>query len=248
MQQKKWQKAFPQTPESFHKKIEATLASLPDVKEKEKMRIKKRFAVPVVALVVVLALGTGLLATGPITKLLGSSSPADTLTQLPTEEQLQEDLNYVPKIPAEFSNGYTFDSATVGTSKGVDADDNVVDKHKDIRCDYQKGDDIVSLDISKWSSDIPEDNAVTETYNDIDLYYSSALYKYVPGDYVMTDQDKEDEKSGKYIFSFGTSEVSIQQVQSVVWVQDGITYDILAFDSSLTQDDFLAMAQEVIDQ
>ena len=44
------------------------------------------------------------------------------------------------------------------------------------------------------------------------VYTMEDTYKFVPPDYEMTEQDKEDEASGKYIFSYGTDEVKYQNV------------------------------------
>ncbi|MDO4542229.1 MAG: hypothetical protein Q4C00_05305 [Bacillota bacterium] len=160
------------------------------------MRIKKRLAVPVFALLAVLVLGTGLMATGTISSIVGWSSSKPTYTELPTKEQLEKDLSYVPIIPAEFSNGYAFQEATVGTAKGLDDNDNVIDKHKNIYCSYKNGTEEINLHMAKWSYTLKDDDPVVETYEDIELQYSNDLYKGFPGDYVLTEQDKADEASG----------------------------------------------------
>lgn len=249
MDQKQWKKAFPEPPQNFHRKVEATLASLPQEKEKNIMRMKKRFAISVVTLVAVVALGTGLMATGKISSIAGSSSSAPTYTDVPTASQLSEDLGFTPNIPESFENGYTFENGTIGTQSGLDEDGNTLDKHKKIDCLYKNGDDEVSLDVAKWNTPLEEDGTVVETCNGIDLIYSANTYKNVHDDYEMTEQDKADKASGKYVFSFGcTDEVEITDVQGLTWVQDGITYDLLASDSSLTQIDLITMAKEIINQ
>ena len=193
-----------------------------------------------------LALGTGLLATGTITSIVGHSSAKPTYTSLPSAETLQNDLEYTPNLPSEFSNGYTFETATVGTVQGEDENGNALDKHKNIGCLYKNGNEEINLYADKWNTPLEENSAVTETYQDIALYYTAYANKIVPGDYELTAQDKADEASGKYIFSFGSDEVEINQVQSVAWVQDGITYNLLGIDSNLAQGDLMAMAKEII--
>lgn len=244
MKEKKWQDAFPPTPEHFHKRVEATLEGLPRAKEKEKMRIKKRLLAPVIALVALLAIGTGLLATGNIHSITGSSSSLPDYKEVPTQQQLSEDLGYAPNIPAEFSNGYTFESAVIGDQEGQDEYGNAVDKHKFIQIKYTKDNANIYIYAEKWST--APSTPVTETYDGVDLYYTADMYKFVPPDYELTEQDKADEASGKYIFSYGTDEVEIQTNQSVSWEKDGISYGLLATDSDLTQDDLMAMAKEAL--
>lgn len=249
MDQKQWMKSFPEPPENFHRKVEATLASLPQEKEKNIMRMKKRFAISVVTLVAVVALGTGLMATGKISSIVGTSGSAPTYTEVPTALQLSEDLDYTPSIPDSFENGYTFENGTIGTQSGLDENGNTLDKHKNFDCLYKNGDDEVSLDVAKWNTSPEEDGTVVETYNGVDLIYSANTYKNVPDDYELTEQDKADQTSGKYVFSFGcTDQVEITKMQFLTWIQDGITYSLSANDSMLTQADFTAMAKEIINQ
>lgn len=251
MDQKQWKKAFPEPPQSFHRKVEATLASLPREKEKNIMRIKKRFTIPVIAFVAIVALGTGLLATGKISSMTGSSSSAPTYTQLPTAAALKEDLGFTPAIPQAFANGYVFENGTVGKESGLDENGNVLEKHKSLACLYKNGGAEIYLNTAKaWSvpHEKDEGGTVVETYNGIELIYSAHTYKFVPADYEMTAQDQADEASGKYIFGFGTDEIEIEEVQGLSWVQEGISYHLLAGDSPLIKADLVTMAKEIIDR
>ncbi len=248
MDQKQWKNAFPEPPQSFQRKVESTLASLPQEKEKNIMRIKKRFAIPVIALVAIVALGTGLLGTGKISSMIGSSNSLPTYTQLPTAAELSEDLDFTPTIPQAFENGYTFENGTIGTESGLDENGNTLDKHKRLDCLYKNGGEEINLTVAKkWSIPHEEDGAVVETYNGMELIYTANIYKFVPGDYEMTAQDKADEASGKYVFSFGTDEIEMEEVQGLTWIQNGLSYHLLASDSSLTQTDLVTMAKEIID-
>ena len=87
---------------------------------------------------------------------------------------------------------------------------------------------------------------VVDTYNGINLYYTSYANKCVPADYKLTEQDKQDEASGKYVFSYGTDKIKISQVQYLDWMQDGIHYSLLAVDSNLAMDELVKMSHQVI--
>jgi hypothetical protein len=195
------------------------------------------------------ALGTGLLGTGKISSMIGSSCASPTYTQLPTAAELSEDLDFSPTIPPAFENGYTFENGTIGKESGLDENGNVLEKHKSLDCLYKNGSDAISLNVAeKWSFPHEEDGTVVETYNGIELKYTVNTYKFVPGDYEMTAQDKADEASGKYVFSFGTDQIEIEEVQGLTWIQDDLSYLLMASDSSLTETDLVTMAKEVIDR
>ncbi len=41
--------------------------------------------------------------------------------------------------------------------------------------------------------------------------------------------------------------LKLKELQSVSWVQEGITYNIMGFETGMSQEDFVNMAKEVID-
>jgi len=84
-------------------------------------------------------------------------------------------------------------------------------------------------------------------YRGIDLSYVSSTNKVVPEDYKMTEQDKNDEASGKYIFSYGSDKVEISEFKHLSWTQDGISYMFTAMDSNVTQEQLVKMAHQMID-
>ncbi len=62
----------------------------------------------------------------------------------------------------------------------------------------------------------------------------------------MTEQDKKDKLSGKYVFSYGSSKEEIDQVKYLDWMQDGIYYSFLGINSDRSQDELVKMAEQVI--
>ena len=63
----------------------------------------------------------------------------------------------------------------------------------------------------------------------------------------MTQQDKKDKSSGKYVFSYGSDKEEISQVKYLNWMQAGINYSFLAIDSDISQDELVKMAEQTID-
>ena len=64
----------------------------------------------------------------------------------------------------------------------------------------------------------------------------------------MTEADKEAEAEGKLVFSYGASDVTISEVQSVTWKQDGIEYQLMQIDGKLSAEELTEMAGEAIDR
>ncbi|MDV9900884.1 DUF4367 domain-containing protein [Clostridioides difficile] len=67
----------------------------------------------------------------------------------------------------------------------------------------------------------------------------------------MTEQDKVDEKSGKYTFSVGpnneSGKVEVNEFKFLTWKQDGVYYSFTVQDSNLSMNELVKMVHEVID-
>ena len=87
---------------------------------------------------------------------------------------------------------------------------------------------------------------VVNTCNGIDLYYTSSVNKCVPADYKLTEQDKQDKLSGKYIFSYGSDKIEISQFKYLDWMQDGIHYSLSSMNSNISKAELVKMAPQVI--
>lgn len=253
MNTNKWEDAFSDTPKSFKDKVNATLNNLPDKKEKDEMnnvKLYKRGSIKkkiIVALVATMVLGTTVFAAGKISSIFSSSSIIPTYTTLPTAEQVNKDFKFTPKIVEKFDNGYTFEKGTTNNNEGRDESGNSVKKTKSLDFTYTKGKDKLSLTIENDMIGERSKNAkVIDTYSGIELYYNTDAYKFEPADYKLTEQDKQDKLSGKYIFSYGSDKEEITQVQYLDWIQDGIHYSFLAMGSPIEKDEIVKMARQVI--
>jgi hypothetical protein len=248
-----WNSAFPDMPESFKSKVNATLNSLPEKKENYEMKntklhvrrsIKKEIIITLVATMVI---GTAVFAAGKIHSIYLHSSSIPTYTVMPTAEQVKNDFKFNPKLVDKFDNGYTFADGYAVSNKGADKEDNSVKKTKSLDFTYAKGNDKLELSMENGMLDERSNKeTVVDTCNGIDLYYISYANKYVPADYKMTEQDKQDKLSGKYVFSYGTGKVEISHVQNLDWIQNGIHYTLLAMDSHLSKNELVEMAHQVI--
>ncbi|ANP68412.1 signal peptide protein [Clostridium tyrobutyricum] len=251
-----WNNVFLGTPKSFKNRVSATLSSLPDQKEGDKMEnkkiykngsFKKRF---IIALVATMMIGTTVLAAGKISSITSTShnSEMPTYTTIPTAEQLKKDFKFNPKLVNKFYNGYTFTNGCIVNNEGTDDKGNSVAKTKSLNFTYTKGNDKLDLYMeNEILGERSKKETVIGNYNSIDLYYHSYANKFVPADYKMTEQDKKDKLSGKYVFSYGSDKEKISQVKYLNWMQDGIYYSFLSIDSDISQEELVKMAEQIID-
>lgn len=167
---------------------------------------------------------------------------------VPDSQQLLKDTGIAPKVAETFSNGYRFDSGYISDNEDYDTQGNVVEAFKGLDFCYKNDQYRVELYVDGAMAGIQMQNAQNaDTYKGSELLYYSYANKLVPGDYEMTPQDREDEKSGKYVFSYGSNSIEVSQVQGLAWEYNGLNYELLAMDNPITKDELIQMAKEVID-
>ena len=212
---------------------------------KSNTRSKKKISV--IAAVAVLALGTtAFAASGIISSWYSSSSSDPEYRSLPTAQQVKKDIGYDAVLINEFENGYSFKDGSIVNNDLKDEDGNSVEKFKSVSFDYEKDGDKVIFSQDRFNSKTDIEGSVVKNVNGTDVYYYSYKNKFVPADYKMTDEDKKAEADGELVFSYGSDKVKIVQIQAVTWVKDGMQYQLMQMDGSLSQDDLVEMAEEVI--
>jgi hypothetical protein len=220
--------------------------------QKEDPVMKKRFtfkSAMIMAAVLCLTTVTVFAATRA-SSYISMSSPSARSTTFPTEESLQKDLGFVPKTVKTFSNGYTFHTVEIGGISAIDKDGKKMGDYKSVTYRYAADQGKkVTLNINKQLPDETADSKAVKTdYKGLTLSYTSQKYKFVPVNYKMTEEDKKAEKSGEIMFSYGTDTVENSTIQNVTWINNGISYDLMASDSDLTQTNLTAMAKEIVDK
>lgn len=248
MRNEKIKASFPQKTESFHHAVQNALLRLP---EKEENMNRKAFLKRGLVLSFAAALAIGVTvyaASGVITQITSSSRSEAEYKTLPAEQQLIEDVGYAPELPEAFENGYTFDEASLVHNDQQDEAGNSVDKFDSITARYARGDGEMLLSAAKPGVPFENEGAPTENYQGIDLYYNAHTYKFVPPDYELTEEDKAAQERGDTVFSYGTDTVEVRWIQSVSFDKDDIHYNLSVTDDTLSQQDILAMAKEIIDR
>ena len=250
-----WNNIFADIPKSFKSKVNETLSSLPEKEENEMKNLKpyKRGSMRkkiIIILAATMVIGTTVFAAGKagkIQSIYGSSSAIPTYTTIPTVEQVKNDFKFNPKLVDKFDNGYTFADGYTDNQKGVDENGNTVKKTKSLDFTYTKGNDKLYLSMENGMlEERSNKETVVNTCNGIDLYYSSSVYKVVPANYKLTEQDKQDKLSGKYVFSYGSDKIEISQSQYLEWMQGGIHYSLSSMNSHISKDELVKMAPQII--
>lgn len=224
-----------------HQKID----SAPSERKSDMKTSKKKIAL--VALAATLVLGVTVFAGGSlVTNWYSSSSSLSDYTSLPTKEQVVKDIGYAPVLIEAFENGYAFEEGSVINNNLTDENENSVEAFKSISFSYEKGGDVVNFSQEQYYSDMGAIGAIAETVDGIEVYYHSYTNKLVPPDYQMTEADKKAEESGDLVFSWGSPEVEITEIQQVFWEENGLRCSLMQTDGALTPEALVEMAKEAI--
>ncbi|MFV0516097.1 MAG: hypothetical protein ACK5MV_01710 [Aminipila sp.] len=176
----------------------------------------------------------------------------DRFEEYPSERQMERVAGFLPKYVESFKNGYKFEIVFVGEYDGESKEGDKNTKLKSAEFTYVKDKDSVYL----YTMQMPEGTAFEGQLKgeqifvnkDLSIIYYDYYNKMKPADYEMTHQDKEDEASGKYVFSFGEDYDTVKHIQTLGWEQEGITYSLECYDEKLTKDELVEMAKQIINK
>ena len=216
------------------------------VKKVRRIRISRAAGL---AAALIILLGLTAFASSIIVKSRSSTSTnTPDYNTVPSQHTLQKDIGIAPCILEQFSNGYLFKTGFIVKNEDYDEFDKVFEKYKSLSCEYLRDSNQLTLHVDGSISGIQMDDSETaEIYKKSRIKYSTYMNKLVPGNYQLTEQDKKDKASGKYVFSFGGDEIEINEVQILGWEYDGLSYTICAINNSITKNELIQMAKEIID-
>ena len=207
--------------------------------------MSKKKALFIAAAIMILGI-TAFAANGLIPSWFSSSSSIPDYSSLPTIEKAEKDAGYAPVLFEKFDNGYVFDNGNIVDNNLADANNNSVEKFKSFSFRYTKDGDTVILSQDKYTSEMPESGALISSENGNNIYFTGYTNKIVPPDYKLTEEDKNAEKSGELVFSYGSREVIISEVQSVSWSIGDMHFNLMQIDGRLSADDLAEMANYII--
>ena len=218
-------------------------------KENKMIKFSKSKVVVLVA-VACMTLGTSVFAAGKIASYRSWSSNLTEVSDINKSRDNAKKLGASLEIPESFSNGYAFDCSYSGGIEGLDEDGNAVANGNSFMATYTKenGSDLyLNIDPSFEELNM-EEGDILENINGVDVYFYSHTYKFVPTDYELTDEDKENMEKPGYEITYGSDEVQVQKCSGFIFGYESKTYNMLSFDSELTDDEWYAMAEELINE
>lgn len=170
----------------------------------------------------------------------------------PTVQKVEADLGFVPNYVESLPGGFEFVFGGKDKSSLLDEQGKSMVDTIGMSLNYaQPGSkEMLTLGIEQIPQQYMElghMQAVEETYKGYTLYVNEQMYKFVPEDYELTEQDKEAQASGELAISYGSDEVRVEQIQSIWWNNGDIQYNIMGSDFGFTVDEMVEMAKAVID-
>lgn len=203
----------------------------------------------VITVAAVCMLGTvTAIAAGKVVFTTGSSSHNDrfTYSQLGTMEQK---AGFVTKAPEAFANGYTFEYGLPVHNEGRDEEQNVIKTAESLSFQYgRQGMPQIAVEVKGTDLyDQEEEPDKTFSHGEITLGYSCDQYRFVPPDYQISQEEQALVDAGELFVSYGSDQVENNQIQFVVWQDAGVRYCMLTSDNSMTAEELVQMAGEIID-
>lgn len=216
-------------------------------KEKKMIKFSKRKVV-VVALAACLLIGTTVFAAGQITSYRSWSRAKDEIEDYATACEKAVELDIQTKIPEQLSNGYVFESATIGGMEGLDENGNAVAKGKSFNATYTKdGCPKLRLFIDPLFEEVEHtDYKECKEINGTKVYYDEITYKFVPPNYELTEEDKQNMERPDYEISYGSDEVEIMVSTGISFIKGQKGYNMFCWDGDMTTDEWFTMAEELM--
>lgn len=216
--------------------------------ERKCNNMKKNRILSLAAAVAVIVLGvTVFAASGVVTSWTCGSWSFPDYTSIPTEDECINDAGYAPVLLETFHNGFTFDNGNVVKNSFKDENGKNVENFKSFSFRYAKNDEEVILGQAKYESDMATEGELITNFNGINIYFEQYTNKTVPVGYEKTESDIIAEQNGDIVFSYDTEDqIAVNKVKGVTWDDGNMHYSLIQINGTLSQDDFVGMAQEII--
>lgn len=194
-------------------------------KEEKNMRFTTRRIIAIAAMVCLIC--TGCLAAARYT--LYESHSLETVEGYEAVSALAEKAIPNAKHVQRFENGYAFVRGGTYESSASDSDE----KHIGLTLGYQNA-----------------ENRNLALYIDAEIGSAQPGYrcdacKFVPPDYVPTEEDRAQEAAGELFISYGSEKVELNQMESYSWLDGGLHYRLIAFDCNFGEAEMAAMAAQI---
>ena len=216
--------------------------------ENKFMKFSKKKAV-IIAAVACMVFGTTVFAAGNIASYRSWSNGKEE-SNIEVSREKAEKIGASLEIPEAFSNGYSFSYSNEGGIEGLDDDGNSMAEGKSFMVTYAKegsADLFLNIDPT-FVPIVMEEGDICREISGVNVWYYDHIYKFVPVDYELTDEDKENLEKPGYEISYGSDEVVTNNCSGFIFEYESKTYNMLGFDSELTADEWFGMAEELLAQ
>lgn len=182
---------------------------------------------------------------------LNKSQKISTQLLLPNEDELIQQLGFVPKITAELPN-----NAKLTSIAYKDSENNTLTNNESANSltlyytdDTIKVGQIYSLTVSSGELNDTEITGMdTAEYNGTTIYHIKKNVLCVPYDYELNDNTKAQIESGKIDVEFRKEQLTqLKLRQNVWWSMDGVVYKIIVDDYNIEMDKLIESAEFIID-
>ena len=155
------------------------------------------------------------------------------------------------EIPEVFTNGFRFHSAEVQDVNAMDENGEQVLTFKELIVYYKdEQGQMLALRLREDLEELPKDDrapASTKTVGAVELKFYQDIYRFVPEDYQLSQEEKEWANQPGHYVSYGADEVQEKIASFLFWTENGINYSLmnLGFDA-FEADTLFMMAEEMI--
>lgn len=237
-----------------------------DKKKKSKAAFVRFKRVAAIACVLIFAFGSVGVAGGKIKYMVGLKNlfRSSNYNEI---ERVVEQVGFEAHVPDCLSEDYVFDEICI--EEVADEDDNgrLYDNRDVIRVFYKSksGEPSISLEISGEDETLKYDTIPKEMKEEnerrrnsgythsreidgLEVEYFSDTFLFVPNDYEPTEEEESlDETDPNFYISYGgDQDPYYSHGQTIVFVLDGITYEMQVFDSWMSEDEFYEMGEQLI--
>lgn len=223
-------------------------------KRSRKMKLFSVKKIVIAAAAVALLGSITAVAAGHIASQVSHSSALDQVRDYDKIGEISRKAGFSFPSLETFSNGFSFRYALPIESGDCDEEGNVINSYKTVGLTYSDGEQEVNFYIDQNFS-VPEEDGgdplgVQPVWSGekagIPMTVTQTVYKFVPPDYELTDEDLKIQESGDVVYSYGSDEVITQTAYDCSFVYDGLRYVAMGFDLTLTPEELADMAAELV--
>lgn len=167
---------------------------------------------------------------------MGCSAQSSEINDFNKLGDLTKQLNFSAKCVSGFSNGFLFAVADIMENELLLCYKNP-QTAETINC-YMKA-------APETAEPLPPN---TQQWQEGDVLFTFYQfdYKFVPPDYEETEEDTAAVNAGSLQLAWGSREVEEHIIQGVVWQEDDVRYMLSGMDLTLTADEMLDMAAQIV--